>query len=174
MPALLALHTSHFAWHQSNHCQCQARSNSQHPVVMAADIYTKQLSQLALLHNSYAKYRYYVQLYLLQAPRELPDPPGKCSGPGPVRPPGRLAVGPIHVGCTAYTQLCTQADECTRVRVTAAECVSAPGRQLLRAPGRQQLSVYQHQGHSSRVWLCTGSNAFLRAAANVAPVGLRK
>ena len=25
---------------------------------MAAEIYTKQLSQLALLHNSYAKYRY--------------------------------------------------------------------------------------------------------------------
>ena len=77
---------------------------------MAADIYTKQLSQLALLHNSYAKYRYSVQLYLLQAPRELPDPPGKCSGPGPVRPPGRLAVGPIHVGAQhkhSYAQLHT-------------------------------------------------------------------
>ena len=82
-----------------------ARSNAQHPVVMAANAYTKSMSHTdTATQISYAK-----SSYLLQAPPELPDPPGKCSGPGPVRPPGRLAVGPpIHAAAQRLHSVHTQ------------------------------------------------------------------
>ena len=84
-----------------------ARSNAQHPVVMAANAYTKSMS-----HTDTATQISYVKSSLpATSSTRTARSTGEVQLVGPVRPPGRLAVGPpIHAAAqrpavhTAFTR----------------------------------------------------------------------
>ena len=96
-----------------------ARSNAQHPVVMAANAYTKSMS-----HTDTATQISYVKSSLpATSSTRTARSTGEVQLVGPVRPPGRLAVGPpIHAAAqrphSVHTQRQTR-EQASRVTTDA-------------------------------------------------------
>ena len=96
-----------------------ARSNAQHPVVMAANAYTKSMS-----HTDTATQISYVKSSLpATSSTRTARSTGEVQLVGPVRPPGRFAVGPpIHAAAqrphSVHTQMQTR-EQASRVTTDA-------------------------------------------------------